>query len=145
MVNPIGEPTEPKKLVSVTEILDRHQAETPSTTQPTVTPHFETVTGDSVLDKLSNLATWNDIVEPPPLNRKEVKPQDSDTTSVPTARRHIPDIRQSAESCTRSNRRLVNRHRPTSRARAETQQSKGLRPFALWRRPLGSVQSTSTG
>jgi hypothetical protein len=79
MVNPIGEPTEPKKLVSVTEILDRHQAETPSTTQPTVTPHFETVTGDSVLDKLSNLATWNDIVEPPPLNRKEVKPQDSDT------------------------------------------------------------------
>jgi hypothetical protein len=83
MVNLSGEPAEPKKLVSVTELLNQFQAQSGTTPEPAATetesPHFETVTGEGVLDKFSNLATWNDIVEPPPLNWKEVKPQDSDT------------------------------------------------------------------
>jgi hypothetical protein len=81
MVTPLGDPHEPKKLVSITELLDQHRAQTETTPESpqSSTPayHWETVTGDSVLDKFSNLATWNDILVP--AGWTEAKVQDSDT------------------------------------------------------------------
>ena len=80
MVTPLGDPHEPKKLVSITELLDQHRAQTETTPEPppsSTAHHWETVTGDSVLDKFSNLATWNDILVP--AGWTEAKVQDTDT------------------------------------------------------------------
>lgn len=80
MVTPLGDPHEPKKLVSITELLDQHRAQTettPESPQSSAAYHWETVTGDSVLDKFSDIATWNDILVP--AGWAEAKVQDSDT------------------------------------------------------------------
>jgi NAD(P)-dependent dehydrogenase (short-subunit alcohol dehydrogenase family) len=64
-------------VVSVTELLGQFKAETEP--DPPQQPKWETVngTGDSVLDKFSNVATWSDILMP--LGWTEAKVQDSDT------------------------------------------------------------------
>ena len=123
VVTPFSESRESKKVVSVTELLDQFKAETePDAPQQ---PKWETVngTGDSVLDKFSNVATWSDILMP--LGRTEAKVQDSDTLEAwkrpggtdPISAK-VPKSRP-AQSLS-----LVNRRRATMRARPETQQVK---------------------
>ena|SRR5215204_1441441 len=122
LVTPFSESRESKKVVSVTELLDQFKAETePDAPQQ---PKRETVngTGDSVLDKFSNrhmerhsYAARLDRSESPGLRHPR---------SVETSRRHRSNIRESPESRARHNRCLVNRRRPTMRARPETQQAK---------------------
>lgn len=77
VVTPFSESREAEKVVSVIELLDQFKAETEP--DPPQQPKWETVngTGDSVLDKFSNVATWSDILMP--LGWTEAKVQDSDT------------------------------------------------------------------
>jgi hypothetical protein len=56
MVTPLDDPHEPKKLVSITELLNQHRAQTETTPSGTPVYDRETVTGDSVLDKFSRIA-----------------------------------------------------------------------------------------
>jgi hypothetical protein len=73
-------PSEPKKLPSVAEILDQFKADTEQAAPQQ--PKWENIhgTGDSVLDKFSNIAEWKDILVP--AGWTEAKVQDSDTAEA---------------------------------------------------------------
>jgi hypothetical protein len=121
VVTPFSESRESKKVVSVTELLDQFKAETePDAPQQ---PKWETVngTGDSVLDKFSNVDGATFLCRSAGPKRKSRTPTPSKRGN---SRRYRSNIRESPESRARHNRCLVNRRRPTMRARPETQQAK---------------------
>jgi hypothetical protein len=121
VVTPFSESRESKKVVSVTELLDQFKAETESDAPQQ--PKWETVngTGDSVLDKFSNVDGATFLCRSAGPKRKSRTPTPSKRGN---SRRYRSNIRESPESRARHNRCLVNRRRPTMRARPETQQAK---------------------
>jgi hypothetical protein len=137
VVTPFSESRESKKVVSVTELLDQFKAETePDAPQQ---PKWETVngTGDSVLDKFSNVATWSDILMP--LGWTEAKVQDSDTLKA-WKRPGGTDPISAKSRKSRPAQLLSGQPTPAyMRARPETQQSQGLCAPALRQRPVGRV------
>ena len=136
-MTPFSESRESKKVVSVTELLDQFKAETePDAPQQ---PKWETVngTGDSVLDKFSNVATWSDILMP--LGRTEAKVQDSDTLEA-WKRPGGTDSISAKSRKSRPAQSLSGQPTPAYHAgQTRNSTSQGLCAPALRQRPVGRV------
>jgi hypothetical protein len=136
VVTPFSESRESKKVVSVTELLDQFKAETESDAPQQ--PKWETVngTGDSVLDKFSNVDGATFLCRSAGPKRKSRTPTPSKRGNVQAAPIQYP--RKSRKS--RPAQSLSGQPTPAYHAgQTRNSTSQGLCAPALRQRPVGRV------